>query len=122
MQPLPRQLWELRGSRGRTSELMLRMLHRAGVFAQAGRPISAALQRLQDQLMPCFLLVQPLRQPKKAKHGAPGTRAKIAAGPLACLPSASQVTLPGTQGLCLVPVSSQHISVFSLGRWTPYPR
>lgn len=105
MQPLPRQLWELRGSRASTSDLMLRVLHRAGVFAHAGSHISAALQRLQDQLMPCFLSVQPLQQPKKPKERAPGTRLKIVAGPLARLPCTSQVTLPTTRGLWVVPVS-----------------
>ena len=93
MQPLPRQLWELRGSHASTCELMLRMLHRAGVFAQAGSPISAALQRLQDQLMPCLLLVQPLQQSKKAKKRTPDGRMKIVAGPVALLPTKSQVAL-----------------------------
>lgn len=94
MQPLPRQLWELRGSHAGTCELMLRMLHRTSIFAQAGRPISAALQRLQGQLMPCFLLVQPLQQSKKTKKGALDGRVKIVAGPLARLPTKCQVIFP----------------------------
>ncbi len=74
------------------------MLHRSGVFAQAGSPISAALQRLQDQLMPCFLLVQPLQQSKKARKGAPDGRVKIMAGPLARLPTRCQVTFTRLKG------------------------
>ena len=96
MQPLPRQLWELRSSNAATSALMLRMLHGAGVYAHPEGPISAALQRLQGQLMPCFLSVQQ-PQPKKAslkpKQGKSGGSARIVAGPLTRLPSECQVMI-----------------------------
>lgn len=95
LQPLPRQLWELRSSNASTSMLMLRMLHCAGIFAHPEGPISATLQRLQDQLMPCFLSVQPQLHSKKAaqepKQDQPGAGMKIVAGPLARLPAKCQV-------------------------------
>ena len=94
LQPLPRQLWELRSSSARTSLLMLRMLH--GASAHPGGPISAALQQLQDQLMPCFLSAQRLQQPEKApqksKQSRPGSSVRLIAGPLARLSSACQVS------------------------------
>ena len=122
MQPLPRQLWELRGSHAGTSELMLRMLHRAAVFAHAGSPVSAALQRLQDQLMPGFLLVQPLQPSKKPRRGAPDTRVKIVPGPLARLPTTSQVIVPKIKDLYAVPVPLQHNTLISLCDCVPGPR
>ena len=70
------------------------MLHTAAVVAHAQSPISAALQRLQDQLMPCILLVQPLKQSKKPKLDVPGSGKKIVAGPLARLPVTCQVISP----------------------------
>ena len=97
LQPLPRQLWELRSSAAGTSLLMLRMLHSAGACARPGGPISAAVQQLQDQLMPCFLLVQSLQQPGKAaqkpKPCRPGSGVRLIAGPLARLSPTCQVRL-----------------------------
>ena len=97
LQTLPRQLWELRSSAASTSLLMLRMLHSAGACARQGGPISAAVQRLQDQLMPCFLSVQPLQQPGKAAHkpkqNRPISGVRLVAGPLARLSSTCQVML-----------------------------
>ena len=97
LQPLPRQLWELRSSSAHTSLLMLRMLHSAGACARPGGPISAAVQQLQDQLMPCFLSVQLLQQPGKAaqkpKQSRLGSHVRLVAGPLARLSPACQVRL-----------------------------
>lgn len=70
------------------------MLHTAAVFAHAQSPISAALQRLQDQLMPCILLVVPLKQSKRSLKDAPGNGNKIVAGPLTRLPVTCQVISP----------------------------
>ena len=87
-------LWELGSSKPATSHMALQLLHTALRFAPVGSALSSVLDGMQPQLCPfyCCLLAT-----KASKGGSKATREGTKAGkmmmpgPLAQLPSVSQV-------------------------------
>ena len=91
---LPRHLFELGGSNPAATQASMRLLLGAARCAPAGSGLAAALQDLQPQLAPLFVVLLP--PGKQAAAAAAGPRVHV--GPLGSLPGEVQVRLGGWDG------------------------
>ena len=110
VQAIPKLLWDLGSVKPAVTHTALALLHTALRFAPEGSALSSALNSMQPQLCPfyCSLLA-----PKGSKGAAPvgkdGVRALkvVVPGPLAQLPTDSQVRLSHFSHRTVVSASRQ---------------
>ncbi len=94
-QALPRLLWELGSTKPATSHMALGLLHSALRFGPEGSALSDVLDGLQPQLCPlyCSLLApKPLKGASKGAGAVAKAGKMVVPGPLAQLPTTTQVT------------------------------